>query len=111
AWRRMKSRARLTRSPDRLTSQVESRSVNPATPARNADGSGANPRFDEPADIQADAGGTIHARRIQPPSGARVAFDIPLRGGGSILMTDYASADCWDGSRIRTWIAKPVGVA
>ena len=39
-------------------------------------------------------------------SGARVAFDIPLRGGGSILMTDYASADCWDGSRIRTWIAQ-----
>lgn len=70
-----------------------------------------DPRFDEPADIQADGEGTIPARRIQPPSGARVAFDIPLRGGGSILMTDYASADCWDGSRIRTWIAKPVGVA
>ena len=64
------------------------------------------PTFDEPADIQADGNGTIPARRIQPPPGARVAFDIPLRGGGSILMTDYASADCWDGSRIRTWIAQ-----
>ena len=63
-----------------------------------------DPRFDKPADIQADADGTIHARRIQPPSGARVAFDIPLCGSGSILMTDYASADCWSGSRIRTWI-------
>jgi hypothetical protein len=70
-----------------------------------------DPSFDEPADIQADADGTIHASLIQPPSGARVAFEIPLRGGGSILMTDYASADCWDGSRIRTWIAKPVDVA
>lgn len=70
-----------------------------------------DPRFDEPADIQSDADGTIPARRVQPPSGARLAFDIPLRGGGSILMTDYASADCRDGSRIRTWIAKPVGVA
>ena len=71
-----------------------------------------DPRFDEPADILADGDGTIPARRIQPaPSGARLAFDIPLRGGGSILMTDYASADCRDGSRIRTWIAKPVGVA
>lgn len=29
-----------------------------------------------------------------------------LCGGGSILMTDYAAADCWDGSRIRTWIAQ-----
>lgn len=65
-----------------------------------------DPRFDKPADIQSDADGTIPARRIQPPSGARVAFDIPLRGSGSILMTDYASADCWDGSRIRTWIAQ-----
>ena len=63
-----------------------------------------DPRFDKPADIQSDADGTIPARRIQPPSGARVAFEIPLRGGGSITMTDYASADCWDGSRIRTWV-------
>ena len=71
-----------------------------------------DPHFDEPADILADGDGTIPARRIQPaPSGVRLAFDIPLRGGGTVRMTDYASADCRDGSRIRTWIAKPVGVA
>ncbi|MBR3084793.1 MAG: glycoside hydrolase family 127 protein [Kiritimatiellae bacterium] len=63
-----------------------------------------DPRFDEPADIQSDAGGTIPARRVRPPSGARVAFEIPLRGGGSIPMTDYASAGDWGASRIRTWI-------
>ena len=67
-----------------------------------------DPHFDEPAGIAADKDGTIAARRIlPPPSGVRLAFDIPLRGGGSILMTDYASADCWSGSRIRTWIEQP----
>ena len=60
--------------------------------------------FNDPADIAADADGTVVARRIQhPPAGTRLAFDVSTREG-SIFMTDYASADCWSGSRIRTWI-------
>ena len=67
-----------------------------------------DPRFDEPAEIVAAEDGSIDARRILPaPEGARLAFEVPVRGGGRILMTDYASADCWGGSRIRTWIPKP----
>ncbi|MBR0056829.1 MAG: hypothetical protein IJP66_05815 [Kiritimatiellae bacterium] len=43
----------------------------------------------------------------QEPGCAMTALHGPtLCGGGSILMTDYAAADCWDGSRIRTWIAQ-----
>ena len=68
-----------------------------------------DPHFDEPADIIAAEDGAIDARRIlPPPSGARLAFEIPTRGG-PILMTDYASADCWSGSRILTWIPRNVG--
>jgi hypothetical protein len=63
-----------------------------------------DPCFDEPAEILAEEDGSIDARRIEPaPEGARIAFEIPVRGG-KILMTDYASADCWGGSRVRTWI-------
>lgn len=62
-----------------------------------------DPNFDEPVDIQAASDGTIPARRIPPPPGSHIAFAIPVRTGGTIPMTDYASADCWAGSRIRTW--------
>ena len=66
-----------------------------------------DPLFDEPVDIAADKDGTIAARRIlPPPSGVRLAFEIPTRDG-PVLMTDYASADCWSGSHIRTWIEQP----
>lgn len=63
-----------------------------------------DPNFDDPADIADDAM-VGQAQRANLPS--RLAFDIPLRGGGTIPMTDYASADCWSGSRICTWIARP----
>ena len=66
-----------------------------------------DPHFNEPADIAADSDGFIEARRIlPPPDGSRLAFGIPTRGD-VITMTDYASADCWNGSRIRTWIPRP----
>ena len=66
-----------------------------------------DPHFNEPADIAADSDGFIEARRIlPPPDGSRLTFGIPTRGD-VITMTDYASADCWNGSRIRTWIPRP----
>lgn len=90
--------------------------VNPAANGRAAVASGPvvltrdehyDPHFNEPADIVADSDGFIEARRIlPPPAGSRLAFGIPTRGD-AITMTDYASADCWNGSRIRTWIPRP----
>ncbi len=66
-----------------------------------------DPHFNEPADIVADSESFIDARRIlPPPADSLLAFEIPTRGD-AITMTDYASADCWKGSRIRTWIPKP----
>ena len=63
-----------------------------------------------PADVAAKDG-TIQAKRIAPaPNGARIAFEVPT-SGGTIVMTDYASADCWDGSHVRTWLSVPASVA
>ena len=60
--------------------------------------------FDEPAHIQADADGTVRARRIeQAPAGVRLALEVPT-DNGAILMTDYASAGNWGESNIQTWI-------
>ena len=60
--------------------------------------------YDKPVRIAASASGIVHARRVTPPPGrARIAFVVPT-SDGSIVMTDYASADCWDGSRICTWL-------
>ena len=63
-------------------------------------------RYNEPVHIVASADGTIQARRIEPaPNGAQVAFAVPTVEG-TIVMTDYASADCWDGSHVRTWLSE-----
>ena len=60
--------------------------------------------FDRPVRILAAADGTIALRRIDPaPKGARLAFEVPTENG-PIVMTDYASVDCWQGSRIQTWL-------
>ena len=63
-----------------------------------------DPDFDKPADIADD---DLVGRALRADLPSRLAFDIPLRGGGTIPMTDYASADCWSGSRIRTWVPQP----
>ena len=60
--------------------------------------------YDGAVHIVASDDGTIKARRITPaPNGARIAFEVPT-SDGAIVMTDYASADCWDGSHVRTWL-------
>ena len=66
-----------------------------------------DPNFNDPAEILADADGTVPAQRVIPaPAGVRLAFDVPVRGG-SIRMIDYASAGDWGAAHIRTWIPSP----
>lgn len=64
-----------------------------------------DPHFNDAVEIIAAADGTVNARRIDPPpTGARLAFEVPTLDG-PIVMTDYASVDCWDGkNRVRTWL-------
>ena len=60
--------------------------------------------YGKPVRIAASDSGIVQARRVTPPPGrARIAFAVPT-SDGSIVMTDYASADSWDGSRICTWL-------
>ena len=68
-------------------------------------------KYNIPVRIVAAKDGTIQAKRIAPaPNGARIAFEVPT-SDGTIVMTDYASADCWDGSHVRTWLSVPASVA
>ena len=67
-----------------------------------------DPDFDRPVRVLADERGVVAARRIDPPAkNVRLALEVPV-SGGSIRMVDYASVDCWDGSRVMTWLPKPV---
>ena len=63
-----------------------------------------DPNYDRPVRIVAAADGTVALRRLDPaPGGARLAFAVPTEDG-PIVMTDYASVDCWRGSHVRTWL-------
>lgn len=63
-----------------------------------------DPNYDKPVKIVAGTDGTIAVRRLDPQSfGARMAFEVPTESG-PIIMIDYASVDCWNGSHVRTWL-------
>ena len=64
-----------------------------------------DPAFSAPVRVAADAQGFVAAERV-PRADGRLAFRVPTSGGG-ITMFDYASVDCWRGTRICTWL--PVG--
>ena len=67
-----------------------------------------DPNYAQPVDIPADKSGTVAAERIDPkPYGARLALRVPT-AQGPIVMTDYASVDCWEGGHVRTWLPRAV---
>ena len=62
-------------------------------------------RFAEPVRVRADGEGVVAATRVPRPDG-RLAFRIPTEQG-EITLFDYASVDCWNGTRICTWLPQP----
>lgn len=68
-----------------------------------------DPNYAQPVEIPADKLGTVAAERIDPkPYGARLALRVPT-AKGPIVMTDYASVDCWAGGHVQTWLPTPAG--
>jgi DUF1680 family protein len=76
-----------------------------------------DPAFDRPTGgVAMDEAGYVAAERARlagladgggggDGGGGRLAFTVPA-GNGAFVMADYASADCWQGSRICTWMPK-----
>ena len=65
-----------------------------------------DPKYDQPVAIRTERDGTVALRRIVPaPQGARIAFAVST-ADGEIVMTDYASVDCWNGSHVCTWMKR-----
>ncbi len=64
----------------------------------------ADPNYADPVTVIADTNGLVAVERVAPvlPS-HRVEFRVPVKTG-FITMCDYASVDCWSGSRIQTWL-------
>ena len=62
-------------------------------------------RFAEPVRVLADGEGVVAATRVPRPDG-RLAFRVPTEQG-EITLFDYASVDCWHGTRICTWLPQP----
>ena len=62
-------------------------------------------RFAEPVRVLADGAGVVAATRVPRPDG-RLAFRVPTEQG-EITLFDYASVDCWHGTRICTWLPQP----
>ena len=60
--------------------------------------------FAEPVRVTADAEGAVSATRV-PRADGRLAFRVPT-ADGEITLFDYASVDCWHGTRICTWLPK-----
>ena len=60
--------------------------------------------FAEPVRVTADAEGVVSATRV-PRADGRLAFRVPT-ADGEITLFDYASVDCWHGTRICTWLPK-----
>lgn len=59
--------------------------------------------YNLPVTIKADAENRVRARKINIP-GTRASFMIPTANGDSIIMTDFASVDCWNGGHLMTWL-------
>jgi hypothetical protein len=62
--------------------------------------------FDQPVTI-ASRNGYVELVPELPTTGARLQFRVPLAGGGTIPVVDYASVNNWDGSLVCTWIPYP----
>ena len=62
--------------------------------------------YNRPVQIVTDSCGQIAVSQVTPrlPS-SRLEFEVPTTEG-TIRMTDYASIDCWQGSKICTWLPK-----
>ncbi|MBP5284853.1 MAG: glycoside hydrolase family 127 protein, partial [Kiritimatiellae bacterium] len=61
--------------------------------------------YADAVDIETNVFGFVDARRIKL-DGYRLAYEIPVAGGKTIRMVDYASVDCWNGGHVETWLPK-----
>jgi uncharacterized protein len=65
-----------------------------------------DPDYDKPVAI-VSKDGYVDVASIAPTlKTTRLQFSVPILGGGSIQLVDYASVDCWSGKHICTWMPK-----
>jgi len=97
-------RTRLVRAPkgsDPAGWNFESLRRGPVVLARDER---SDPDYAAPVKVLSDADGIVAVRRVAPSlPDHRLELEVPVKGG-TIRMCDFASVDCWAGTKVTTWL-------